>query len=157
MLEYILSFISYSKHGIHPLTQSDYKDVCEIFKDSFDTEKIPLKNFLAIWEQREEETCGWFDSYGKLLGFAIIVNHSGKKYLEFLGVYESERNRGIGSCLLKYILALESIPSIYLWPISERLKTWYIRNGFYHTSSGYYAFHKYNTRSKKICQMCPFT
>ena len=144
------------KQGIHPLTQSDYKDVCAIFKESFDISEFPLKELDKVWAQRVEETCGWFDTHGKLAGFAIVIpKHKTLKYLYFFGVYVHVRGQGVGTAILRHIL--EKVPSIYLWPISDRLKAWYMSHGFYPTGSGgdYYAFHKYNTRLKRKCLTAP--
>lgn len=132
-----------SQTPIHPLTQEHYSDVCKIYEESFNVEDFSLKDFEEIWNNRVKDTCGYFlDS--KLVAFAIIVERKKIKYLYFFGVTPELRGKGIGSKMLKHIL--EKVPSIYLWPISNRLTQWYEAHGFHHSSSGYYNYHKYGTR-----------
>ena len=133
----------FTKTPIHPLTQKDYSDVCKIYEDCFDVEKYPLKDFEEVWDKRMEETCGYFIN-SKLVAFALIIEKKKIKYLCFFGVTSALRGKGIGTKMLKHIL--EKVPSIYLWPISDRLTQWYEAHGFHHSSSGYYNFHKYGTR-----------
>jgi GNAT superfamily N-acetyltransferase len=128
---------------ILPLREQDYSDVCKIFKDCFDLEEFPYTQFKEIWDSRVKETCGYFLNC-KLVAFAIVIEKRKIKYLYFFGVTPELQMNGIGTKILKHIL--EKVPSIYLWPISDRLKRWYERHGFYRTSSGYYNYHKYRTR-----------
>ena len=131
------------KSPIRPLTQKHYSDVCKIYQDSFNIEDYPLKDFREVWDKRVEETCGYFID-DKLVAFAIIIERQNIKYLYFFACSPELRGKGIGTKMLKHIL--EKVPSIYLWPISNRITKWYEAHGFHHSSSGYYNYHKYGTR-----------
>jgi GNAT superfamily N-acetyltransferase len=139
MFELICSLCKRRPH-IRPLTQAHYPDAHKIFKESFE---FPDEEFRAIWNSRIEETCGYFVGY-KLVAFAVIVKRKGAKFIYFLATAPEHRGKGIGSKILKHILA--KVTSIYLYPISDRLISWYKNHGFYESSSGYYVYNTYFTR-----------
>jgi len=134
------------RNGIYPLTQDEYPDVCQIFEKTFDVKQFPMTEFKKIWDNRDEETCGYFIS-NKLVGFSIVGEKKKAKYLHFLAVLPDNQGNGIGTLMLRYIL--KKVFSIYLWPMNERLKPWYEKQGFYHSHSGYYVFNNYPTRLKR--------
>ena len=130
---------------IAPLTQAHYSDVCRVFEDSFDIKRFPLEEFKTIWDMRAEESCGYFID-NKLIGIAVIINRKTIKYLYFFGIDHSLRGKGIGSKMLQHIL--DKVSNLYLWPINERLQSWYETHGFYPSSSGYYVFSKLQLQRK---------
>ena len=141
--------------SVKPLTQEHYKSVKDIFHEAFANQGYVCEDIGYAWRRRIlGASQGYFNDDGDLLGFAIVNTRSQTKrnYLHFLGVYDQYKGRGIGSEILKAVLA--NHPNVYLWPEgktdedTEALRKWYEKYGFVHSNDNFYAIHPYDTRSK---------
>jgi ribosomal protein S18 acetylase RimI-like enzyme len=128
------------KYSIRPLTAEHTKSVNDIYHSAFDV-LFPLHR---LWKYRNcELSCGIFTREGDLLGFALVIDN----YVQYLAVHDSFQGMGIGSILLRKILAIciEKGESIYLSPLDD-VVGWYCKHGFYGTKHGELVFHTHNTR-----------
>jgi len=119
-----------------PLRMHDYKEVKNIFYDTFDLHDDP--DFFRAWRNRNQRSSMGLFYRGTLIGFGLVA---GTK-LWFLAIARTFRGGsatikiggqtlrgGTGSILLNAIL--RTLPSCYLTPINDpRLIAWYERHGF---------------------------
>jgi len=68
-------------------------------------------------------------SSAEVVARAVVVEHSGGAEIKLINVSRHRRGEGIGSMLLRRIIADYSHKDIFTWTFSSRTK-WYERNGF---------------------------
>jgi GNAT superfamily N-acetyltransferase len=141
---------------IRPLTTNDYREVKNIFYDTFKEPEYADKNCEESWRDRSvPDSLGIFSTKGALLGFAIVSFHKRNgtnRYLDYLAVHSAFRGQDLGSKLLGHIIDIckNLRQGIHLYPVaSERVKAWYRSKGFRETSGGYMNQHFYETRSSQ--------
>ena len=106
---------------IRPLKQTDYVCVKHLFHEIFDLSEDAA--FIAAWRHRTAGFGIW--DRDALIGAAIVS----KTYLKYIFVHKNYQNAGIGSRLLRAVLAIS--PNIHLTPVPDpTVQQWYIKHGF---------------------------
>lgn len=86
-----------------------------------------------------------------MVGFALGSYHrrsGGSLYIDYLALDESIRGQGIGTEIIQEFLK-NFEGSVHLFPVSDTIAAWYLRNGFKESNKGYYVYHTYDLRSNK--------
>lgn len=103
------------------LKHTDYACVKHLFQGIFDLSEDAA--FIDAWRHRTAGFGVW--DRGALVGAAIVS----KTYLKYIFVHENYQNAGIGSRLLRAVLAIS--PNIHLTPVPDpAVQKWYIKHGF---------------------------
>lgn len=140
---------------IKTLTCLDYKSVRDIFSQLF-VESEDAK-FRIAWRHRTRALSMGVYKNKDLVGFALVE----KKHLVFIGIHHDFQSYGLGSKLLRAVLAtaFNRCHNIHLTPVdNEIVISWYVKNGFQLSRISesetpgvpylVYNAHKYSTRSK---------
>ena len=136
------------------LTDSHYRAVKALFKETFDPTVFTIHSLNTSWHYRcKDESFAFLDvGTRKLIGFIITSYHTRNKdnlYVDYIALDASYRGKGLGTAIIKRFLEeiKKTRRSIHLYPERPELYRWYERLGFYKTHNGYYNFHSYETRS----------
>ena len=144
--------------GVHnmrvkQLKVQDFKYVREIFLECFSKKGYSSSDFAYSWRVRCGDSLGFYTREGDMVGFCLVqrVIGSNNRYISYFAVREEWRANGGGARMLAEMrrLSVEKRFSVYLYSLrSERLRCWYLKNGFNRSSKGYFNHHFYDTRSK---------
>jgi len=144
------------------LTDSHYRAVKAIYRDTFDRTEFQIKDLNTSWYYRcKEESYGFFLDR-TLIGFIITSYHVKNKdniYVDYIAFHKDYRGKGLGTAVLNDMLKgfKEVGRSVHLYPERPDLWPWYGRLGFQMTHDGFMNFHSYDTRSKAIVSNKPHT
>lgn len=129
------------------LTNKDKEAVSRIFEQCFE---LPLEDLEISWNYRSKPNSFGFWQ-GKMVGFVLGSYHrrSGESlYIDYLALDESIRGKGLGTEIIQTFLS-KFEGSVHLFPVSDTIAGWYLRNGFKESNKGYYVYHTYDLRSNK--------
>ncbi len=107
----------------HPLKDTDYAAVKQLFQDSFDLKEDKL--LAPAWKERRRDASIGLWREGALLAAAVVRGQC----LEYIFVSDACRGGGIGTQLLQAVLAKS--PALHLTPVNDpRVIRWYESQGF---------------------------
>lgn len=110
-------------YAIQPLKMEDFKEIKNIFYDTFDL--CDDADFFRAWKHRNRQSSMGLYYNSTLIGFGLVV----ETRLWFLAVSAPFRGGGTGTKLLMAIL--NTMPSCHLTPVNDpRIIAWYERHGF---------------------------
>ncbi len=140
---------------VKQLKSEDFKYAREIFSECFIKKGQSLSDFGFSWRVRCRDSLGFYTREGDMVGFCLVqrVIGSSNRYISYFAVREEWRNKGGGVKMLTEMKRKsdENRFSVYLYSLrSEKLRSWYLKNGFNRSSQGYFNYHFYDTRSKKL-------
>jgi len=111
----------------------------QLFVNVFDMSEIP--KFIAAWAARDNSPSFWIADV--LVGAALV----GKNKLHYIFIHEDYRDHGIGTKLLKAVLA--AYPTVYLQSVDDlNVKNWYVKHGFHAETDCVYVRHEHNLRPR---------
>ena len=115
------------------LCEGDYDAVWRIFHDAFEHKYIT--EFQDVWNQRQKDlSVGIFDEQRILIGFLLTKQIQDKhQQIEFIGVSPTIQKGGVGTHLLRKVLASAETEQyrVTLIPVNdERIIGWYKKQGF---------------------------
>jgi hypothetical protein len=128
------------------LTSKDRAYVVSLFDKCFD---LPLEDLDISWDYRSRSNSFGFWKSDVMVGFVLGSYHrrSGNSlYIDYFALDESVRGNGLGTQILQSFLA-NFEGSVHLFPISQAIANWYVRNGFKNSNKGYYVYNTYKLRS----------
>lgn len=110
-------------YAIKPLAMEDFKEIKNIFYDTFDL--CDDADFFRAWKHRNRQSSMGLYYNSTLIGFGLVV----ETRLWFLAVSARFRGGGTGTRLLMAIL--DTMTSCQLTPVNDqRIIAWYERHGF---------------------------
>ena len=130
------------------LTSKDRAAVVALFEKCFE---LPVSDLDISWNYRSRNDSYGFWKSDIMVGFALGSYHrrsGGSLYIDYFALDESVRGNGIGTQILQAFLA-NFEGSVHLFPISEAIARWYMRQGFRNSNKGYYVYNTYKLRSRE--------
>lgn len=110
-------------YKIKPLKMEDFKEIKNIFYDTFDL--CDDADFFRAWKHRNRQSSMGLYYNSTLIGFGLVV----ETRLWFLAVSARFRGGGTGTRLLMAIL--DTMTTCQLTPVNDqRIIAWYERHGF---------------------------